>query len=280
MLAAYFEFDDVPGPVRDQAAEHSAQLYDLIRKLVKVRLPEADADAVAATIDGLALSHLMRFRLMRDENAREHTMHAFRSAAETSTFATGSLKMARSGIRNLDNGLRMFLLRSYGKLAPARFQKRFMPPRIFSSPTVRFCRRANAPICRSRISRCGVPVGGGIGLISDTWVQAWRWGEGPAVLVVHGWEDDHHCFDAIIAALVKRGQAVVALDPLRAEIQQRNRPFRSPHRQPKVSRTRWVRCARWWGIRSAAPAATFAITEGWLGVERGGDAAPTARLIC
>ncbi|MGE0340208.1 MAG: TetR/AcrR family transcriptional regulator [Xanthobacteraceae bacterium] len=77
VLAAYFEFDDVPGPVRDQAAEHSAQLYDLIRKLVKVRLPEADADAVAATIDGLALSHLMRFRLMRDENARKHTMHAF-----------------------------------------------------------------------------------------------------------------------------------------------------------------------------------------------------------
>lgn len=77
VMAAYFEFDDVPGPVRDQAAAQSAQLYDLIRKLVTVRLPEADADAVAAAIDGLALSHLMRFRLMRDEKARAHTMKAF-----------------------------------------------------------------------------------------------------------------------------------------------------------------------------------------------------------
>lgn len=77
VMAAYFEFDDVPGPVRDQAAEHSAQLYDLIRKLARIALPEADEDAVAATIDGLALSHLMRFRLMRDGKARAHTMKAF-----------------------------------------------------------------------------------------------------------------------------------------------------------------------------------------------------------
>jgi len=77
VLAAYFEFDDVPGPVRDQAAAHSAQLYDLMRRLVTVSLPEADADAVAAMIDGLALSHLLRFRLMRDERARADSMKAF-----------------------------------------------------------------------------------------------------------------------------------------------------------------------------------------------------------
>ena len=46
----------------------------------------------------------------------------------------------------------------------------------------------------------------------DTWVAAWRWGTGPAVLLVHGWEDDHHCFDAMIARLIASGQAVVALD--------------------------------------------------------------------
>jgi len=46
----------------------------------------------------------------------------------------------------------------------------------------------------------------------DTWVAAWRWGEGPAVLLVHGWEDDHHCFDALTARLLASGQAVVAFD--------------------------------------------------------------------
>jgi pimeloyl-ACP methyl ester carboxylesterase len=46
----------------------------------------------------------------------------------------------------------------------------------------------------------------------DTWVAAWRWGAGPAVLLVHGWEDDHHCFDAMIGRLVASGQAVVAFD--------------------------------------------------------------------
>lgn len=77
ILSAYFEFDDVPGPVREQAASHSAQLYALIRRLVNVALPDADADATAAAVDGLALSHLLRFRLMRDENARADTMRAF-----------------------------------------------------------------------------------------------------------------------------------------------------------------------------------------------------------
>jgi len=77
VLAAYFEFDDVPGPVRDAAAEQSAQLYAFLRRLVNVALPQADADAVAAAIDGLGLSHLLRFRLMRDPNARRDTMKVF-----------------------------------------------------------------------------------------------------------------------------------------------------------------------------------------------------------
>ena len=34
--------------------------------------------------------------------------------------------MARSSIPNLNNALRMFLLRTYGKIAPQRFQKRFV----------------------------------------------------------------------------------------------------------------------------------------------------------
>lgn len=77
ILAAAIEFDDVPGPVRDTSAAHYGELYDLIRRLVRVSHPEADAEAMAAVIDGLALSHLVRVRLLNEKNARQHTMRAF-----------------------------------------------------------------------------------------------------------------------------------------------------------------------------------------------------------
>jgi pimeloyl-ACP methyl ester carboxylesterase len=48
--------------------------------------------------------------------------------------------------------------------------------------------------------------------VDGIWIAAWRWGEGPAVMLVHGWEDDHRCFAAMIAAFVARGQAVVTFD--------------------------------------------------------------------
>jgi pimeloyl-ACP methyl ester carboxylesterase len=41
---------------------------------------------------------------------------------------------------------------------------------------------------------------------------AWRWGEGPAVLLVHGFEGNRAQFAAIIEALLARGLAAVALD--------------------------------------------------------------------
>jgi pimeloyl-ACP methyl ester carboxylesterase len=41
---------------------------------------------------------------------------------------------------------------------------------------------------------------------------AWRWGEGPVVLLVHGFEGNRAQFAAIVAALVERGFAAVALD--------------------------------------------------------------------
>jgi AcrR family transcriptional regulator len=77
ILAAHFEYDDVPGPVREQAARHNGQFYELMRRLVAVALPQADQDATTAAIDGLGLSHLLRVRLMHDKNARAHTAHAF-----------------------------------------------------------------------------------------------------------------------------------------------------------------------------------------------------------
>lgn len=41
---------------------------------------------------------------------------------------------------------------------------------------------------------------------------AWRWGEGPRVLLVHGFEGNRAQFGAVIEALVARGFAAIALD--------------------------------------------------------------------
>jgi len=43
-------------------------------------------------------------------------------------------------------------------------------------------------------------------------VQAWRLGEGPAVLMVHGWEDDHALWGPLIDQFAQIGRAVVAFD--------------------------------------------------------------------
>jgi pimeloyl-ACP methyl ester carboxylesterase len=43
-------------------------------------------------------------------------------------------------------------------------------------------------------------------------VVAWRIGDGPATLLVHGWEDDNSLWGPMIAMLVDRGLAVVVFD--------------------------------------------------------------------
>jgi pimeloyl-ACP methyl ester carboxylesterase len=43
-------------------------------------------------------------------------------------------------------------------------------------------------------------------------VATWRLGEEPAVLLVHGWEDDHSLWTPLIDALAPLGRSVVALD--------------------------------------------------------------------
>jgi pimeloyl-ACP methyl ester carboxylesterase len=175
--------------------------------------------------------------------------------------------MARSSIPNLNNALRMFLLRTYGKIAPARFQKRFV--QNFLKPKRPLLIARERPDLPPPSESMRIPVGGGIGLVSDTWVQAWRWGEGPAVLLVHGWEDDHHCFDAIIAALVKRGQAVVAFDlPAHGKSggTQSTIPLAAQAVAGVADAMGPVRAVAGHSLGGAAM--TFAITEGWLEVER------------
>ena len=43
-------------------------------------------------------------------------------------------------------------------------------------------------------------------------VAAWRLGEGPAVILAHGWSSDNFSWNHVIAALAARGTAVVAVD--------------------------------------------------------------------
>src|SRR5688572_17255074 len=62
ILAAAIEFDDVPGPVHDAAARHFGELQRLIVKFARAARPEGDADALAAAVTGLAMSHLVRVR--------------------------------------------------------------------------------------------------------------------------------------------------------------------------------------------------------------------------
>ena len=43
-------------------------------------------------------------------------------------------------------------------------------------------------------------------------VAAWRVGDGPAVLLVHGWQDDSSLWSPLMTALLSAGRAVVAFD--------------------------------------------------------------------
>lgn len=119
--------------------------------------------------------------------------------------------MARARNRiGVTNRLQILFLRWLSILAPRRFDERFV--QRFLTPKRPLLIARERPDLPPPGEKMFIPTGGGIGTVSDAWVTAWRWGEGPAVLMVHGWEDDHHCFDALTAALVKRGHAVVAFD--------------------------------------------------------------------
>lgn len=77
ILAAAIEFDDVPGPVHDAAAHHFGELHALILKLARAARPDADPQVLAAAVTGLAMSHLVRQRLLGDRHARGITLRAF-----------------------------------------------------------------------------------------------------------------------------------------------------------------------------------------------------------
>ena len=82
ILAAAVEFDDVPGPVHDAAARHFGELHALILKLARAARPQADAQVLAASVTGLAMSHLVRLRLLGERQAHAVTLRAFKALLE------------------------------------------------------------------------------------------------------------------------------------------------------------------------------------------------------
>jgi AcrR family transcriptional regulator len=77
ILSAAIEFDDVPGPVHDAAARLFGELNESLCRLARSARPRGDAEALAASVSGLAMSHLVRMRLLGDNKARAVTMRAF-----------------------------------------------------------------------------------------------------------------------------------------------------------------------------------------------------------
>ena len=122
---------------------------------------------------------------------------------------TNTRKKTRS--TGLSHAVPAALLRLAALVAPRYVERRiahaFLTPRRRRIPA----QRAALPPADQSI-RVRIADGSGEMSAGETWVAAWRWGEGPAVMVVHGWEDDHRTFAPMIAALRARGQAVIAFD--------------------------------------------------------------------
>jgi pimeloyl-ACP methyl ester carboxylesterase len=85
--------------------------------------------------------------------------------------------------------------------------------RLFTSP-----RRHRRPERERRVLARGWPFAIDVTLRSPTWrgarrrIAAWRWGHGPTVLLVHGWEGRGSQLGAFVEPLVRAGLSVVAFD--------------------------------------------------------------------
>jgi alpha-beta hydrolase superfamily lysophospholipase len=76
---------------------------------------------------------------------------------------------------------------------------------------------AHAFITPQRSKRRGTPrdPDDGTQFVVDTddgKVVVWRWGQGPAVLLIHGWQADHSDMLGFLAPLLAAGMSVITLD--------------------------------------------------------------------
>ncbi|MDX2219454.1 MAG: TetR/AcrR family transcriptional regulator [Burkholderiales bacterium] len=96
IMAAAFEFDDRPGPVRDAVVKHHARMQSGMARTVELCIetgefrPDTDPQQFAFEIFGIANAYYFSHRLMRDADAAERAFKAF------DRLVTGSLVTAPS----------------------------------------------------------------------------------------------------------------------------------------------------------------------------------------
>lgn len=97
IMAAAFEFDDRPGPVRDAVVKHHARMQSGMARTVELCIEtgefRADTDArqFAFEIFGIANAYYFSHRLMREANAAERAFKAFERLIADSLAPAGTL---------------------------------------------------------------------------------------------------------------------------------------------------------------------------------------------
>lgn len=82
-VSAATEFDDQPGPVRDQLVRDHSDLDEMVAQIFRTGIAEgdfradADAEQFAFELNGLMLGFFQSHRLMRDPLAEERVRRAF-----------------------------------------------------------------------------------------------------------------------------------------------------------------------------------------------------------
>jgi AcrR family transcriptional regulator len=85
LLVASYEFDDRPGPVRDEIARLQSDLLDMLARAVKLAVESghfrADLDVrqTAYELHGIVLAYHLHHRLLRSADARARAYAAFES---------------------------------------------------------------------------------------------------------------------------------------------------------------------------------------------------------
>lgn len=81
--SAAMEFDDQPGPVRDQLVRDHRDLMDSIAQMFRTGIaegefrPDADPEQFAFELHGIMLAYFHAYRLLRDPRAGERARRAF-----------------------------------------------------------------------------------------------------------------------------------------------------------------------------------------------------------
>jgi AcrR family transcriptional regulator len=82
-VSAATEFDDQPGPVRDQLVKDHQDFDEVIAQIFRTGIseghwrPDADPEQFAQELFGIMLAHFHHVRLMRNPHANERTRRAF-----------------------------------------------------------------------------------------------------------------------------------------------------------------------------------------------------------